>query len=185
MTSTLKYLILLSFLFTTSAISQATRQLDAHNHGNAQLNIVIYESQISFSLESPAANMVGFEHVPKNEEQQAQFDRVKETLGDYTNLFKLSADADCQSTESSVHWSLDIEEEHNETEEHEEHDSGHSEFEVDFLLTCQNIKNLIAIDVRLFERFPVLETINVEALFENAQLVDVLTPGDSTIEIAQ
>ena len=49
--------------------SAASRQLDAHEHGNARLNLAIDNGMLLLELESPAINMLGFEHAPENDQQ--------------------------------------------------------------------------------------------------------------------
>ena len=56
---------------TTISTSQTTRQHDSHAHGIGELNIVLEGNELAIELISPAANIVGFEHAPSNDEQKA------------------------------------------------------------------------------------------------------------------
>ena len=187
MTPNPKLLIPFLFVLATPAKSETVRQLDAHNHGEARLSIVMNNNQVGLSLHSPSANLIGFEHEPRNEEQHAQVKQVKELLSNHANLFGIAAEAECQPIESTVHWTLDEDTDHTEHEEHEEHEehdtASHSEFEVEFLLDCEKVEEIGSIEVQLFELFPALKTLHVEALFTNSQFVDTLSIENSIITI--
>ena len=117
----IKYLFALSVLFSTLATAQTVRQLDEHTHGNADLSMVISGEQVAISFESPADSIVGFEHLPKNDEQRALIANARETLGNYRKLFEFSDTANCELVEKSVSWSLDAELARHEEHKHEEH----------------------------------------------------------------
>ena len=124
-------LILLISLFpitiflSTTVHSNTERQLDSHDHGVANLNLVIEETKIAISFESPAVNLVGFETAPTTETEQAQIEKVKMQLGEITNLLNISESADCKAVDISVNWqqvsSGHQEHEEHEEDEHEEH----------------------------------------------------------------
>jgi hypothetical protein len=69
-----KNLFILSLLvFTTLSYAESERrQHDAHQHGIADLNIVLSKHELVIELRSPAYNVFGFEHNPANE-QEAQY----------------------------------------------------------------------------------------------------------------
>jgi hypothetical protein len=171
---------ILSPAIFTMLHAETTRELASHNHGEAQLSLVLDGDQIAFTLASPAANLVGFEHAPENEAQQTKINNAKQTLGDLSSFLGLSSAVNCEPVEQSVHWSLD--EEH---EEHEENETAHSEFEADFLLACKNMAQLKWIDVNLFDLFPAIEKIRVEAILPNFQTASVLTSESRRISVEQ
>ena len=82
-------IILFSYLLASPASSETLRQLDAHNHGEAQLSIVTDNQQMAITLTTPSANVIGFEHEPRTDEQRAQVGSVKKILADYNKLFRL------------------------------------------------------------------------------------------------
>ena len=59
-------LLIFNFLFEV----YAQGSLDAHVHGEAELNIVIEGRELLMELESPSFNLVGFEHEPQSLNQQ-------------------------------------------------------------------------------------------------------------------
>ena len=181
----LKPLAVFWLLAATPAISETVRQLDAHNHGEARLTIVIDKDQVALTLHTPSANIIGFEHRPKTEEQHAQADDAKTTLQYHTNLFAFDAQAECEPIESAVHWTFDEAADH--TEEHEEHEehatASHSEFEAEFHLSCDQVEQLTSIEVRLFALFPKIEKLHVEALFTDSHFAGTLSSNNNIISV--
>ena len=51
-----------------------TRQLESHEHGVSTLKIAIEGQNEQMELESPANDIVGFEHAPENNKQKADSD---------------------------------------------------------------------------------------------------------------
>ncbi len=204
----MKIVVFSLFFFALPALAQTTRQLDSHNHGEAELNVVIEGNQVSLALLSPAANLVGFEHAAKNTEQQEKIDSAKEMLADAAAVFQFPAAAQCAVDTSSVHWTLeegsehkehdehdehdehkehDEHEEHDEHKEHDEHDeheSTHSEYEAEYLFTCADATQIDSIEVKLFEQFPLFEKIRVQGVSGDKQFLEELTASNSTIKVA-
>ena len=58
----------------------------AHVHGEAVLNVVQEGTNVFIEFESPAINLVGFEHAPINPEQKAAFDRAQILIYASTHL---------------------------------------------------------------------------------------------------
>ena len=87
------------------------RQHDAHVHGIAALNLVLEGQEVHIEFDSPAANLVGFEHAPSSEADHAALDKAVATLKDGDRLFKFNADAGCQMEKVNVASQL-LDEEH-------------------------------------------------------------------------
>ncbi|MGL5463191.1 MAG: ZrgA family zinc uptake protein, partial [Aeromonas veronii] len=45
----------------------------AHEHGHGHLNLVVDGDQLMIELQAPAADLVGFEHAAKSDEEKAQY----------------------------------------------------------------------------------------------------------------
>lgn len=103
------------------------RQLDSHVHGVTRMNIAVEGNSLAIEVESPAANIVGFEHRPNNEKQERAIADALSLLEAGDVAFVLPDAAGCQLTEANVQTSYDDEEgdgEHREGEAHseDEHD---------------------------------------------------------------
>jgi hypothetical protein len=108
--------VLLSFVVSLTAFQTlASKTLDSHEHGSANLSIAIDNNLISIRFESPAVNIVGFEYQPNDEEQQARVTEAENMLSNFGATFNLKGEPNCQILQSSANWISD----HDEHSEHE------------------------------------------------------------------
>ena len=82
--------------------SMSRRQAGRHEHGTSTLNVAIDGNALTIELSGPAANFIGFEHVPRTAEQTARLTSVLATLKEGAPLFVTPAAASCQSTRADV-----------------------------------------------------------------------------------
>lgn len=109
--------------FATSAFAQDEfRQHEAHVHGHVEFNIAQDGHELLMEITAPGADVVGFEHAPENDEQQAVLSKALETLNQADSVFTLSAAAKCHIESASVKHNLGGEHEEHEGHEHEDHD---------------------------------------------------------------
>ena len=98
----LAQLLALALLPTLAAAQAEHRSHGAHAHGLARLDLAVEGGVVLIGLESPAANIVGFEHAPANAGERAALDAALATLKDGGRLFRLPADAGCRLVEAVV-----------------------------------------------------------------------------------
>ncbi|MAH63645.1 MAG: hypothetical protein CMN54_09415, partial [SAR324 cluster bacterium] len=121
------------FYFLFECYAQSS--LDAHVHGEAELNIVFEGQKLLVELESPSFNLVGFEHEPKTLEQKNLVKKTIELLENFKSVANLSEEASCNIIDTKVSTSMKgVEEglgEHHEDEHHEDehHEDEHHEDE--------------------------------------------------------
>ena len=99
---------------STSAVAQTKHDHGAHEHGIAGLNLVWEGTHIDIEMESPAFNIVGFEHQPKTTEQEQQIDKIEKILNQPSSLIILS-------NSSCVVDKVDIDSPFHETNHHDAH----------------------------------------------------------------
>ena len=134
------------------------RQLDSHQHGVSTLKIALEGQSMQMELESPANDIVGFEHAPENNKQKADIENALSLLQKATGVFIPSSEAECITNENSAEF--EIEEGHSET---------HSGFHVIWKLTCSNPKQLKNLETTFFELFPKAHEIEVEIISASGQ----------------
>ena len=150
--------------------------LDAHEHGAAQLNVVLDGKVLELQLESPAMNLVGFEHAAKSDADKAKVAAARSQLEQPQPLFGLNA-GDCQISKQELESPLFAEHKH---EEH--HDSEHSDIHAHYSLDCQKPEELKQLNLgELFKRFPATEKIQVQLIGPNGQQGLELTPAQPTL----
>jgi hypothetical protein len=164
-------------------------ELDAHEHGSANLDIVIDTDTIQMSFHSPAVNIVGFEYATDDKQQLLLIKQAKDSLSNVNDMFSLVGNVSCQTVKASANWLTEHEEEHDDHEGHEEeHDetpsSEHAEFIAEYELTCKQLNNLTAIEVNLFEFFPAIADLDVQMIYAGGQVKQELNANNTLIELA-
>lgn len=116
--------------YSSLAISQTERDLEAHEHGAAILTMVLEPSAIFLDFQSPWQNLVGFEHAPATDADKQAVSDVLDMLASPQNLFSF-APGNCtgEMTEIDVGMSgVEMADAHDHDEEHahdDEHDDEH------------------------------------------------------------
>ena len=146
-------------LSTSVGLAQAA---GPHVHGQGNLDLAMAGGTLLVELSLPAADVVGFEHAPRDDDQKALVKDALARLGKGTNVLEPAPAAACKVTRESVHSGLsDSEtEEHDHGEESPDHDAdhdhdhdhgGHADFEARYRWHCDHPEKLEWIDVPLLE----------------------------------
>ena len=134
-------------------------QEGAHQHGLAEVMLALEGDSIDLSLESPAANIVGFEHVASTPEQRGLVDEARTILKTPERLFTfLGTACELKALDIDVSAVL-VDEEHG--HHHSDHDKSkhetHSEVSANYRFYCEQGSRLTAITLNFFEHFPGIE----------------------------
>ena len=114
-------LILILILVTCSLGASAAAQ-STHVHGQGQVGMAIDQNLISMTLESPGADIVGFEHEARTAEEKTVVTEALKQLSDPMFVIQLPANASCKVVQASSEvTSENVDEGHADHEEHEEH----------------------------------------------------------------
>lgn len=141
--------------------------LGAHEHGVASLNVALDGNTLELELDSPAMNLVGFEHAASSDADKTTVARVREQLADPRTLFTLNDAAGCsvtqQTLESPLFGQAPAAHEH-------EHEHEHSDIHAHYALTCTTPGALTQLDLApLFQHFPATRTLHVQLIGPNGQ----------------
>lgn len=152
---------------------------DAHVHGQAEIYLVIEGAKLFVEIESPAANVFGFEHEPKNDEQSQIVAKAKSTLAQADNVLRIRG-GECTLTSSELELPFQGHDLH-----HHEHtdEPTHTEVEVSYLYECVDSQAVTEIDIQLFENFDGFEEIDVESIIHSKQGSQSLTKKDRLIKL--
>ncbi len=160
---------------------------DAHEHGVAEMNVAQVDNEIQIELETPAYNVLGFEHKPKNHEQEHLLDDVLEVLQKPADLFTISGmkckvgHVDVDSPFGKVKHNHD---KHDHGHKKESSESAHSDFEIEYHFECKADAKSVSIDAsNLFIAFPNFSEIRVQWLSNKKQGSTVLNSNNKTINI--
>lgn len=169
----------LALVAAMSGLAQADefeRQHGSHDHGAAQLDLVLEAQVLELQLLSPAINLVGFEHRAVDEPERQQVEQTVATLKQGYQMLQLPDAAACLLDEARVEQTL-LEGEADEHESHAEHadhayrdaTAGHADFAVHYRFRCASPDKLDHIGVELFRYFPGLESLEVRMITPSGQ----------------
>lgn len=168
-------------LATVQAHEHEHESLGAHEHGVARLNAALDGNALELELESPAMNLVGFEHTASSDADKARVAAVRAELESPLELFALPAAAGCKLASQELESPLfDADEYHG--EHAEDHDHEHSEVHAHYRFECSTPDALKSLDLAgLFKRFPVTEKIQVQLIGPNGQQGAELSQSNASL----
>ncbi|MCY1259508.1 zinc-binding protein [Pseudomonas jessenii] len=180
-----RLLLALPFAMLPLAVAHAADEHDhehgslgAHEHGVGRLNAVLDGKTLELELESPAMNLVGFEHVATSDADKAKVAAVRAQLEKPLALFNLPTAAGCvvenQELESPLFGDKpDADDDHDEDakdEDGHEHHHDHSEIHAHYQFTCATPAALKSLDLaNIFTRFPATQKIQVQLIGPSGQ----------------
>ncbi|OQX34187.1 MAG: hypothetical protein B0D96_09980 [Candidatus Sedimenticola endophacoides] len=181
-------LVLLLAASTPLVLADEQRQHGAHEHGVGKLDFAQEGTVLHIELDSPAVNIVGFEHAPNSEEDHETLERALAQLKDGATLFELPGTAGCRLVSADAHTPLVDHEEgeaHHDDEHHEEHEphnkheqrheesheheATHADITATWRFDCVHPEALDRVKVRVFEAFPRTERLLVQFITEKRQ----------------
>merc|ERR1711941_213644 len=154
----------------------------SHVHGVAELMLAQEGNQLEILLESPAANIVGFEHKATSAEQIATVEQAEKLLNTPLKLFSFNGECNIHEVEleehghehhdhdGEHHHAEHKHEHHSDHEKHEEeHASSHGEISVHYHFDCQSGDDVSAVTLNLKQHFPAIESLSVSWITEQGQ----------------
>ena len=168
-------LILVTCSLEASAVAQST-----HVHGQGQVGMAIDQNLISMTLESPGADIVGFEHEARTAEEKTTVTEALKHLSDPMFVIQLPANASCKVVQASSevtsengdegHADHEDHDEHEEHADHEEHENeAHGSFIAEYQLECATIAAIDSIKFVYFDHFRNAQSLIVVLIDKNGQ----------------
>ena len=190
----------------------------AHIHGLGQMYVVIEKDRLQVQFEIPADDILGFEHMPKSEEEKSTAMTAVEALKEIPDILKISENAKCgiQSApaitstllkERPKHKTKRVSEKdvipieggvlerrpmhsgghghghgHDHGHSHGDHEV-HSEFRIVYRFICKEIEQLKEIKVLIFKKFPRMQRLKAQSVW-NSQFAKIeLTPQSNILSL--
>jgi len=156
--------------------------LGAHVHGIASLNLALEGTKFEIELDSPAINLVGFEHQATSDADKAKLAGARAALEKPLTLFALPAAAACKVTEMELESPL-FGDAHDHDHDHDHDEDGHShqhaDIEAEYEFNCTAPEQLKALDLSaFFKQFPGTEKFKVQFVGPNGQKGAEVTPAN-------
>ncbi|WP_460133637.1 DUF2796 domain-containing protein [Pseudomonas sp. S1_E04] len=155
--------------------------LGAHEHGVGRLNAVLDGQALELELDSPAMNLVGFEHVATSAADKAKVAAARKQLENPVALFNLPKAAGCVISSQELNSPLfgdKPEADHDDDDDHDhdakdgahEHHHDHSEIHAHYQFTCATPTALSNLDLsQVFKTFPATQKIQVQLIGPSGQ----------------
>jgi len=197
-----KLLCLSIVLASTSGLAIASENSDeyrehgTHEHGAAEMSVALIDGELTINLNTPAYNILGFEHAPSTDEQIKHVEQQFAQLEQAQALFAIPKNAACslQKFELESPFEEHSHDEHEHEEEHAEHDhehdhdheegETHSDIRVSYHYSCEDLAAVNSVDMSgLFEHFKNLEKLNVSWLDAESQSAATLTPENARLTL--
>jgi len=157
--------------------------LGAHEHGVARLNAVLDGNTLELELDSPAMNLVGFEHMASSDADKAKVAAVRQQLEQPLKLFALASSAGCKEDQQELESPL-FGDAAKADDDGDEHEKGHvhSDINAHYQLTCATPEKLNQIDLApLYKDFPATQKINVQLIGPNGQKGVETSPAKAVV----
>lgn len=155
--------------------------LGAHEHGVGRLNAVLDGQALELELDSPAMNLVGFEHLATTPSDKAKVAAVRKQLENPAALFNLPKGAGCVVSSQELNSPLfgdkpeadqddDDDHDHDAKDGAHEHHHDHSEIHAHYQFTCATPTALSNLDLtQVFKTFPATQKIQVQLIGPSGQ----------------
>lgn len=184
-----RLLLALPFALLPLAIAHAADEHDhehehgslgAHEHGVGRLNAVLDGQALELELDSPAMNLVGFEHLATSAADKAKVAAARKQLENPTTLFNLPKAAGCVVSTQELNSPLfgDKPEADHDDDDHDDdakdaahaHHHDHSEIHAHYQFTCATPTALSNLDLtQVFKTFPATRKIQVQLIGPSGQ----------------
>lgn len=145
----------------------------AHVHGIADVMIALEGQKLTISFESPAANIIGFEHGAASEEEIRSVQAATTILNQPDKLFSFEG-GECSLQQTSVNA---------ESVSNLDPAITHRDLSANYQYTCQNSNALESIQLPVFEAFPGVEKLNAMWVLESHQGAKTLTKSTPSLRL--
>lgn len=174
----LRYFIAAAFVAAcatpASGADTEKREHGAHEHGSAELNLAWEGKTVTIEFESPAVNVVGFEHAPRTAAQKQAVQNALATLKNAGSVFVFTPEARCSGQATEVESELA---ETKSTAHKKDGGEEHSGFRAEYRYTCEKPEALKAVEVNLFKLFPKTKKLRAQIVSAKGQSATELNPG--------
>ncbi|MDE1166717.1 MAG: DUF2796 domain-containing protein [Pseudomonas sp.] len=166
--------------------------LGTHEHGTAKLNAALDGQTLMLELDSPAMNLVGFEHPATTDADKATLAAARAQLEKPLALFQLTAKAGCSVASQKLASPLfgdvadaddEDDDDHDEQAAGEAHHHEHSDIHASYEFTCTSPDALNSLSLAaLFKTFPGTHKVVVQMIAPSGQKGLEATPDNSTLK---
>lgn len=148
-----------------------------HEHGKVTINAALDGNELVIELDSPAVNVVGFEHEPRTDDERAAVQAAATLLHNGRGLFGMPREARCQFEKTDLkapRW-----EQGGEQDGHEHH----ADYEARFSYRCWSPGQLKWLQPVLLDKLRNVTEARVNLATANGQHSEVVTNGQARVAL--
>lgn len=172
-----------------AAADASFTQRGAHLHGKVVVNVALEGPLLSVELDSPAINVVGFEHAPRTDAEKREVAAVDRWLASGVGVIGISSAAGCVRQQVDYTPPKFDGDDHDHDHDHE-HDRGagaegetHADYRARFTYTCANPAALSWADLWLVRRLKNVAEIEVNLVTPQVQTQRTLGADATRLEL--
>ena len=172
----------LALVLAATALSAAAHQ-HAHTHGLMTLDVAVDAQTVTLAIASPLDSFLGFERAPRTDAERKRVADMVARLKAADQLFQPDAAAGCKLTTvdlESASLGLGAAHDHGHGEKDE-----HADIAVDIVFTCAKAADARFIDVKLFDAYPRLRSIDAQVAAPQGQFKRSLRPGAARLGLTR
>lgn len=147
---------------------------EAHVHGHAGLGVAIEGQELTIEFDSPADNLLGFEHAPKSAAEQKLAGEVLALISKPEKLFRLNPEAKCSASMPAIEAPLLL---------GRPVSGEHGDISATFGFRCAKPAALSQLDVLLFDVFPRLTQARLQLAGPAGQRGQTLTKAQRSVSL--
>ena len=169
------------FVVCQPALAEEFEQHPAHEHGKVTLNAALDGNQLVIELDSPAVNVVGFEHVPRTNDERAAVSAAAKLLNNGRGLFTLPKEARCQFQKTALkppRWETT-----DDVPRQPEAPGQHADYEARFTYLCWSPDHLTWLEPVLLDKLRNVTEARVNIATARGQSSRVATSGHVRVAI--
>ncbi len=172
----------LALVLAATALSAAAHQ-HAHTHGLMTLDVAVDAQTVTLAIASPLDSFLGFERAPRTDAERKRVADMVARLKAADQLFQPDAAAGCKLTKvdlESAALGLGAAHDHGHGVKDE-----HADIAVDIVFTCAKAADARFIDVKLFDAYPRLRSIDAQVAAPQGQFKRSLRPGAARLGLTR
>lgn len=167
---------------TLAAVLPAGAHQHAHTHGQMALDVAVDAQTITLAITSPLDSFLGFERAPRSAAERKQVAQMVERLNAADQLFQPDPAAACRLSKvdmASPALGLGAHGGHGPG------DQGHADIALDIVFTCAKAAQGRFIDIKLFDAYPRLRSIEAQVAAPQGQFKHSLRPAAARLGLAR
>jgi hypothetical protein len=173
--------LVLSILANTPASADEFVQHPPHEHGKVTINAAVDGNELVIELDSPAVNVVGFEHEPRNDQERAAVQAAAALLQNGRESFGMPREARCRFEKTELK-APEWEQADDETAAHDEHEH-HADYHARFTYRCWSPDHLMWLQPTLVDKLRNVTEARINIATATGQHSEVVTNGRARVAL--